>query len=498
MFNLFKSKIRTRFAPSPTGYLHVGGLRTALYAYLFAKQAKGTFFLRIEDTDQSREVQGAVENLLKSLKWAGIEAQEGMIADREGKVAEKGHFGPYTQSQRLEIYRKHAEELVKEGKAYYCFCSSERLESVRKTQEANNQPTRYDWHCRYLSDSEVQQKIEAGVPHVIRMKVPENRDIEFDDLIRGKVKFNTRDIDDQVLIKSDGFPTYHLAHAVDDHLMKTSHIIRGEEWLSSTPKHLLLFEFFNWRAPQYAHLPLILNKDKTKLSKRQGDVAVEDYRDKGYLPEALINFIALLGWNPGTEKEIFSLEELVEVFDFKKIHKAGAVFDLDKLDWMNGEYIKKMTLDKFTELAKPYLEVKKLGSGLDEAVLKKALAMEQSRIKKLNEVGEGIGFMFNDKLDYEPAILIWKKTDAVGAKKCLELLISELEKYEEKDWHKETLEKNIIEFIKANNLNNGEVLWPMRVALTGLEKSPTPFEVAEALGKIKTMARLAEASARLS
>lgn len=489
------SKIRTRFAPSPTGYLHVGNLRSALYAYLFAKQNKGIFFIRVEDTDQARKVEGAVENMLNTLKWAGIEPDEGQILDSEGKASEKGKFGPYTQSQRLDIYREYAQELIGKGLAYYCFCTPERLEEVRKSQEAAKKPTRYDGHCRNLSADEAKKRIEAGERYVIRMKVPAGETIEFEDMIRGRVKFRSDEIDDQVILKSDGFPTYHLAHVVDDHLMQTSHIIRGEEWLPSTPKHLLLFKYFGWEAPQYAHLSLILNPDKTKLSKRQGDVAVEDYRDKGYLPEALVNFIALLGWNPGTEQEIFSLEELVKEFSFDHIHKAGAVFDHQKLDWMNGEYIKKLSFEEFAKVAKPFLErnLGKLADAADERTERKALAMEQTRISKLSEAGEGVGFLFQQKLQYDPQLLIWKKSDANNAKKNLEILVKELEGYDEADWTAGQLEEKIISFIKESSLTNGEMLWPMRVALTGQEKSPTPFEVAEALGKGKSLARLSEA-----
>jgi len=494
MFNLFKPQVRTRFAPSPTGYLHIGGLRTALYAYLFAKQNRGKFFLRIEDTDQTREVIGAVDNLIKALKWANIVPDEGIIGQEGGKVAEKGNFGPYTQSQRLPIYRRHADELVKNGHAYYCFCAPERLEKLRHDQEAAKQPTKYDGWCRSLTAEQIASKIKAGEKYVIRMKSPDNRVIEFTDLVRGQVKIHSKEIDDQVLIKADGFPTYHLAHVVDDHLMKTTHVIRGEEWLPSTPKHLVLFEYFGWTPPQYAHLSLILNPDKSKLSKRQGDVAVEDYRDKGYLPEALINYVALLGWNPGTEQEIFSLQELIKEFDVKKIHKAGAVFDIKKLDWMNSEYIKKLPLNKFAELTKPYLE-KNVDPIPADLALEKIMRLEQERISKLSEAGEGIGFLFQEKLAYDANLLVWKKSDAAGAKKALELIKNELEKYT--DWNKENLEKSLIQFIKNQNLTNGEALWPLRVALTGLEKSPTPFEVAEILGQEKTRSRLQQAIEKL-
>lgn len=496
MFFHKKPKIRTRFAPSPTGYVHMGSLRTALYDYLLAKQVGGDFVLRVEDTDKNREVSGAVENLLKSLKWAGIEPDEGVLLDKEGKPTEKGHFGPYTQSKRLDIYHKYAQQLVKEGYAYYCFCSSERLETLRQEQQANKQPTKYDGRCLGLTVDEIEEKLSKKEPYVIRMKVPANQEIEFNDLIRGNVKFSTNEVDDQVLMKSDGFPTYHLASIVDDHLMEISHVIRGEEWLSSTPKHILLYQFFGWKIPQFAHLPLLLNPDKSKLSKRQGDVAVEDYRAQGYLPNAIVNFVALLGWNPGGEQEIFSLDELVRIFDLGKVHKAGAVFNREKLDWMNAEYIKKLTEEEFTALALPYFQ-QNIATSLDGIDIAKIMKMEQQRVKRLDEVGKELSFIFTDNLQYDSALLVWKKSDKETAVKNLGILSEELKKYEPSEWSAEKLQDNIIRFIKDSNLTNGEVLWPMRVALTGLEKSPTPFEVAAILGKEKSLDRIEKAIASL-
>ncbi|MFA5047662.1 MAG: glutamate--tRNA ligase [Patescibacteria group bacterium] len=489
-------KVRTRFAPSPTGYVHLGNLRTVLYEYLFAKHNKGVFFLRVEDTDQSREVAGAVENLLKVLKWAGIEPDEGVMLGKDGKVAEKGHFGPYTQSQRLGIYQKYAHQLVDQNFAYYCFCSPERLEKLRTSQIAAKTPTRYDGLCRNLSKDEVKTRIDKGEKYIIRMKMPADQEITFNDLIRGPVKFNTKELDDQVLLKGDGFPTYHLAHVVDDHLMEVTHILRSEEWLPSTPKHILLFQCFGWEAPLYAHLSWVLNADKSKLSKRQGDVAVEDYQKKGYLPEALINYLALLGWNPGTEQEIFSLKELIQNFSLEKVHKAGAIFDLKKLDWINSEYIKKLPLDKFIQLAKPYLDknISQIPSDLD---LDKILKIEQERVFKLSEVGENIKFFFTDELSYDPQILVWKKSDKTSTAKNLQLLIDELSQDTIGEWTRENLENQLKKIVADNGLTNGEVLWPLRVALTGLEKSPTPFEVAEILGKNKSLERIKQAIAVL-
>ena len=492
---LFKhEKVRTRFAPSPTGFLHVGGLKTILYAYLFTRQNKGDLVLRIEDTDKARQVDGAVENLLKTLIWAGLEPDEGVLLDSDGKATEKGNFGPYTQSKRLDIYQKYAKELVDTENAYYCFCSPERLDKLRKDQQADGKPTHYDKNCCKLTSEEVSQKIEAGEKYVIRMKVPKNKDIEFNDWVRGRVKFNTHDIDDQVILKADGFPTYHLASVVDDHLMEITHVIRGEEWLPSTPKHILLYEALGWDIPEFIHIPLILNKDKSKLSKRQGDVSVEDYIKKGYLKEALNNFLVLLGWNPGTEQEIFSIDELIKEFDLKKLHKAGAVFDYDKLDWMNGEYIKKLDFKDFKEVVMPLLteNIKDIPTDID---LDKLLQIEQERISKLSEAGVEMGFAFAD-IKYKASDLIWKKSDKETTIKNLELLITELEKQD--NWESEKLEKNIIKFIADSELKNGDVLWPMRFALTGVPKSPTPFEVASILGKEKSLQRLGEAIKKLN
>ena len=489
-------KIRTRFAPSPTGFLHMGGLRTALYEYIFAKQNKGTFVLRLEDTDQTREVEGAIESLLKSLKWAGLTPDEGVFLGYDGKVAEKGNFGPYTQSKRLKIYQKYAQELINGDKAYYCFCSPERLEELKVSQQAAGQPIHYDRECLKLIEDEVQSKLDNHERRVIRFKVPESQAVKFNDTVKGEIKFSTTDIDDQIILKSDGFPTYHLASVVDDYLMKINYVIRGEEWLSSTPKHILLYQAFNWPVPQFAHLPLLLNPDKSKLSKRQGDVAVEDYRDQGYLPEALINFVALLGWNPDTEQEIFSLDELIKVFDFKKVHKAGAVFNRDKLGWFNSEYLKKLSLAEFKKIARPYLE-KNIAHLPADLNLDKLFEIEQPRINRLGEIGEEIKFIFTDNLNYPAKDLIWKKSDSKNILKNLELLVAELAKYPKEEWSAAKLEKNIREFIAKNNLNNGDVLWPLRVALTGEPKSPTPFEVAEIIGQAKSLRRLKVAIEKL-
>ena len=347
--------VRVRFAPSPTGYVHIGSLRTALYNYLFAKQHGGQYLLRIEDTDQTRYVEGAIENMIRVLKWAGIEHDEGAMLTNDGKLVQRGDYGPYIQSERLEIYQKYIKQLIEKGHAYYCFCSKERLEDLREEQKAKGLTPKYDGKCRQYSLEEAQKRIEAGEDYVVRLKLPENQDILFEDLIRGTVVVNTNDLDDQVLMKADGYPTYHFAVVVDDHLMGITHVIRGEEWVISTPKHVYLYQAFGWPVPKFVHLPNILNKDKKKLSKRQGDVAVEDFRKKGYLPEGLVNYLALVGWSPEDNQEIFQMEELIQKFSLDRVSKSGGIFDIDKLNWINAHHIKEASPERLAQLARPHL-----------------------------------------------------------------------------------------------------------------------------------------------
>lgn len=487
--------IRTRFAPSPTGYVHIGSLRTALYAYLFAKQNNGQFLLRIEDTDRERYVEGAIENLLHALKWAGINPDEGVVLNNKDEVVQTGEKGPYIQSERLEIYQKYVNKLTEEGKAYYCFCSKERLEELRKIQEVNKQPPGYDGHCRNLSTEEVKQKIANGEKYVVRMKMPKEGTTKFFDLIRGEVEFKNELIDDQVILKADGYPTYHLAVVVDDHLMEISHVIRGEEWLSSTPKHLVLYQMFGWEQPKFAHLPLLLNSDKSKLSKRQGDVAVEDYRDKGYLPEALVNFVAFLGWNPGTEKEIFSLKELIQDFSLERVNKAGAVFNLEKLNWYNREYLKIIDEKRLSDLCIPLLEEKYVISNFQYPI-SKMIALERERATNLLELVENLRFLF-EELPYESDILVWKKDTREGTKNKLQELCDHLNTFGVQEWTREKLYEKTEEWIKEKDYGVGDVLWPMRVALSGQKNSPGPYEIAEVLGKEKSLERINKAIKKL-
>jgi glutamyl-tRNA synthetase len=520
------SKIRVRFAPSPTGYLHIGGFRTALYNYLFAKKNNADFVLRIEDTDKKRFVKEALENLLKVLYLTDIIHYEGPFTEdlfrklpelspktcadstKYPGIKHVGEYGPYIQSERLEKYKQHAEELVKNGHAYYCFCEPERLEKMRETQKGNKQPPVYDRFClKNLPENEINKKLKSQCSRTIRLKVPENKTIEFEDKVRGKVSFKSDLIDDQVLLKSDGYPTYHLANVVDDHEMEITHVIRGEEWLPSTPKHILLYQAFGWELPQFAHLPLLLNPDRSKLSKRQGDVAVEDYINKGYLKEAIINFVAFLGWNPGegSTQEIFTLEELVEKFDLSRVHKAGAVFDIKKLDWMNSQWIKKITLDDLYTRALPYYKkfletlpspVQITGHPLPSTgeedmkdFLKKVLTIEKERLEKLSEVGESNKFFFQD-INFDKDLLRWKTMPDEETRASLEKSFDIISKIDENSWTVENLEKILMD---AAGEKRGELLWPLRAALTGAQKSPSPFEVAWVLGKTETLARINQA-----
>jgi glutamyl-tRNA synthetase len=484
--------IRTRIAPSPTGYMHVGTLRTGLYSYLFAKKHGGQFLLRIEDTDRERLVEDATLVLLQSSYWAGVIPDEGVMLNKEaykrgeGVITQSGDKGPYIQSERLPIYHEHIKTLLANGSAYYCFCTGERLEELRQKQQLNKLPTIYDRHCLKIDPNEIQARVEKGEPHVIRLKMPQTGETVFEDLIRGEIRFENKLIDDQVLIKSDGFPTYHFAVVIDDHLMEISHVIRGEEWISSTPKHLQLYKYFGWEPPQFGHLSLILNPDKSKLSKRQGDVAVGDYQKKGYLPEALLNFIAFLGWNPGDDRELFTLEELIKEFSLEKVSKAGAVFNVEKLNWYNKEYIKKLSNEELVERAEPWL--KEVFKEQEKEQLIKAVGLEKERITTLAELPEAIKFVF--KLpDYPKEFLVWKKSTPEEAKKILEELKNYLSTLSIQ-FTKPELEIKIGEWIKSQNYSNGSVLWPLRVALSGQQNSPGPYEIAEVLGKEEVVKRI--------
>lgn len=500
-------KVRVRFAPSPTGYLHVGSFRTALFTFLFARHFGGVNILRIEDTDQARFVEGSMENLLLVLKKLGIQFDEGYYLNDEGHVDEKGSFGPYLQSQRLNLYTAHAQELIHKKAAYYCFCDEQRLDELRKEQVALKKPPMYDRHCRNLSEEEIAKKQSefsaAGKRPVVRQAIPLEGQTVLHDLVYGDITYDHRVLDDQVLLKSDGFPTYHLAVVVDDHLMDITHVTRAQEWIPSTPKHLLLYKAFGWEPTKFAHFPNVLNKDKTKLSKRQGDVAVEDFLKKGYLQEALVNFIAFLGWNPKTEQEIFSMDDLIAQFSLDNINRAGGVFDLDKLDSVNSLYIRAMDLDKLVEALMPFWEQDGLvKQGREQKdYLKRIAELERERLKKLSEIGERTTYFFR-KPEFDPSLLTWKKSTPQDAKEKLLALAEFIETLSDNDFELSTLEPKIKSFITEKGFDNGSVLWPMRTALTGMEKSPTPFEVASVLafglGKDEVISRLKDAASSIN
>lgn len=485
-------KVRVRFAPSPTGFLHIGSLRTVLYNYFIAKKYGGTLILRIEDTDRKREVAGTAEGLVKILDWAGLSFDEG--------PTQGGEFGPYTQSERLEIYKKYADELLAKGHAYRCFCTPERLEKMRTEQAEKKLPPRYDRTCRDLSEAEIEKKLNAGEPFVLRQKLPLAGEIKVTDELRSEITFDVKNLDDHVLIKQDGWPTYQFASVVDDRLMEISHVVRGDEWLSSFPKNILLYTAFGWTPPKFIHIPLTLNKEGGKLSKRQGDVAVEDFRAKGYLPEALVNFSALLGWHPKGDIETMTLAEIVSAFEIKDIGISPAIFDIEKLDYFNGYWIRQKSLTELVELIKPYLKdylAEADERTKSEEFLKGVAMLAQERLKKLSEIGELSDFLFASKLDYTAELLVWKKSTKEAAKKGLQQIQELFEKVPADEWTKHTTKEVVMNYLERLDLKKGDYLWPLRVALTGREASPGPFEVAEVLGREESLKRIKAAIEKL-
>lgn len=474
--------VRVRFAPSPTGFVHIGSLRTALFNYLFAKHTGGKNILRIEDTDQTRKVEGAVENLIKVMHSLGIDFNEGPV--------QGGEYGPYYQSERLDIYKKYCDELVSLGAAYYAFETPEELDEMRKMQQLEGRQTMYDGRARDLTEDEIKDNLKKGMPHVIRLKVPKDDEVKFNDIIKGVIKIDTNIIDDQILLKSDGFPTYHLANVVDDHLMKITHIIRGEEWVTSVPKHILIYKALGWEIPVMAHVPLILNKDKSKLSKRQGDVAVEDYLKKGYLKEALINFIALLGWNPGEgeENEFFTLKELTEIFTLEKVQSSGAVFNVDKLNWMNNHYIKNYDMEELYKLSLPFFH----NAGLDledEEKNKKILSAIRVYADKLEDIPLHLKiFIQQEAIPETDALKELISTD--DSRKVFKALIDKFEKLESID--AEIYKQTVSEVQKETGIKGKNLFKPIRIALTGSENGPELPLIAEILGKEKLIKFLSQ------
>lgn len=475
-------QVRVRFAPSPTGYPHVGNIRTALFNWLFARHNRGVFILRIEDTDQERKVEGAVEIIIDSLRWLGIDYDE----------------GPYFQSQRLDMYRKYAEQLVQEGKAYYCFCTPERLDAMRKQQMADKQPPGYDRRCREMTPEQVSSEKKLGRIPVVRFKMPLTGQTTITDLIRGEVVFENSLLDDFVLLKSDGYPTYHLANIVDDHDMNITHVMRAEEWLSSTPRHLLLYRAFGWQPPHFAHMPMILGPDKSKLSKRHGATAINEYQNMGYLPEAMINFLSLLGWSLDDRTEIMSVEEIIKNFSLERISKTAAVFNMNKLEWMNGVYIRNLSSENFAERCLPYVE-KGLPADIkrpvDVSYLRNIAPLVQERAKTLFDVPPLIDFFFTDKLEYDRSLLTGKLEIAqVSAilKKTMEVLKNS------PDWKTESMENGVRPLVEQMSMKAGPFFGVLRVAVTGRAVSPPLFQTMEVLGRERCLSRLSAALCKLA
>lgn len=473
------SKVRTRFAPSPTGRMHVGNLRTALYAYLVAKHEGGDFILRIEDTDQERYVEGAVDIIYRTLQKTGLIHDEGPDKD--------GGCGPYVQSERQAqgIYLKYAKELIDKGEAYYCFCDKERLEGLKKVV-AGKEIHVYDKHCLHLSKEEVEEKLAAGVPYVIRQNNPTEGTTTFEDEIYGDITVENAELDDMILIKSDGYPTYNFANVVDDHLMGITHVVRGNEYLSSSPKYNRLYEAFGWEVPVYIHCPLITDENHQKLSKRCGHSSFEDLVEQGFLTEAIVNFVALLGWSPADNQEIMTLEELVEKFDYHHMNKSPAVFDYTKLKWMNGEYIKKMDFDKFYEMALPYIK-EVITKDYD---LKKIAHMVQTRIEIFPDIRDHIDF-FEELPEYDVAMYTHKKmkTNAQTSLEVLQEILPVLEAQE--DYSNNALYQTLLKYVEQKGCKNGYVMWPIRTAVSGKQMTPGgATELMEVLGKEESLARI--------
>ena len=468
-------KVRTRFAPSPTGFMHIGNLRTALYAYLFAKHNDGDFILRIEDTDQERYVEGAVDLIYSTLKKAGIEHDEGPDKD-------KG-FGPYVQSERKPLYKEYAEKLVELGGAYYCFCSKERLDSLAD----ENGVRKYDKHCLHLSKEEVQKKLAAGEPYVIRQNIPPEGQSSYEDMVYGRITVDFEDLEDQILLKSDGMPTYNFANVVDDHLMGITHVIRGTEYLSSTPKYNLMYDAFGWERPQYMHLPPIMKDQTRKLSKRYGDANFEDFMKKGFLPEAIVNYIALLGWSPKNNTEKMTMQELIDSFNVEGINKSASIFDEVKMRWLNGQYIRELSDEKFDELAFPYFEQSKVKGLYDYKKLGRIL---KGRVETFGDIPEAVSFLaeygeFDTKLFENKK----SKSDESTAKTCLEAAFSVINDI--KEWNNDSLFETFGGLCEGLGVKKNTMFWAIRVAISGRDVTPGgATELADVLGRKETEKRM--------
>ncbi len=472
-------KVRTRFAPSPTGYMHIGNLRTALFEYLIAKHENGDFLLRIEDTDQQRQVEGAVDIIYETLREVGLRHDEGPDIG--------GDYGPYIQSERLPMYKAYADELVERGGAHYCFCSEDTVEKQRKECELINKPFKYDDPCKHISLEEAKQRIANGETYVVRQTIQHEGATYFDDEVYGRIEVDNDILDESVLLKSDGYPTYNFANIIDDHQMMISHVVRGNEYLSSTPKYNLIYEAYGWEIPTYVHVPPVMKDEYQKLSKRNGDASFQDLIKKGYLPQAILNYIALLGWSPETEQEIYTLEELIRVFDIQRISKSPAIFDIDKLTWMNGMYIRNMKLEEFHQLALPYYQ-KAIHRNINLMDVSKIL---QQRVEILTQIPEMVDFI--DQLpSYDNTMYLHKKMKTTYEISLTSLQASKtaLEKFEQ--WNSEEAIHNLLLSLPEKlEMKNGQVLWPLRTAITGKQFTPGgAIEIAHILGKEETLRRI--------
>ncbi len=475
--------VRTRFAPSPTGFPHVGNIRTALFAWLFARHNRGSLIVRIEDTDVARRVKGAVEAILGSLRWLGLDWDEGPEVG--------GKYGPYFQSQRLEKYREAAECLILQGDAYYCYCSPQRLEEMRREQSRRKQPPGYDRHCRNLSQEERSRREAEGITPVVRFKTPLEGQTRFSDIIWGEVVFENSTLDDLVLLKSDGYPTYHLANVVDDHEMEITHVIRAEEWLSSTPRHVLLYQAFGYEPPQFAHMPMLLGTDRSKLSKRHGAVSITEYKDQGYLPEAMLNFLALLGWSLDDKTEVMSRQQLIDSFSLERVSRTAAIFNRDKLDWMNGVYIRSLSREDFTQRALPFLErdlPAEVKRPLSIDYVCQIMPLIQERAKTLAEVAELTEFFFITELDYDSSLLIGKGMTPELTIRALEMARQRLEQL--KSFDTESLEALLRPLAVELGLKTGQLFGALRVATTGRTAAPPLFQTMAVLGKERCLRRI--------
>ena len=491
--------VRVRYAPSPTGEPHLGNIRTALFDWLLARQTGGSFIVRIEDTDQARLAPGALAAILESLEWLGLDWDEGPDGTEGGS---RGPFGPYYQSQRLHHYHKAIQTLLETGHAYRCFCTPERLSELRMRRKSAKRPQRYDGFCRDLDPQEAERRRREGTPSVVRFRVPDQGETAFDDLVRGRIEWRNRLLDDMVLLKSDGFPTYHLANVVDDHLMEITHVIRGEEWVPSTPCHVLLYQAFGWEQPAFVHISAILGPDRAKLSKRHGATAVISYRDQGYLPDAMVNFLALLGWSLDGETEIISRQNLVRHFSLERLGASPSLFDKEKLTWMNGVYIRQLSHQALAANLLPYLERPQAAGGLptevqrplDRGYITAIVPLVQERIKRLADGPNQASFFFGESLSYKARLLVQRGMDAAGTRRALQLSLERLEAVGA--WDATTLEELLRPLAQELGIKTGQLFGTLRVAVMGRTASPPLFETMEVLGHQRCLPRLRAALGR--